>query len=203
MTLSQELVSISVGSYYGNRGNFLRFAIPAEHLRRIGDPDRVEIRGQPANGFIISPSENGLKLNKGALKGGAAYLQTTLAHFELSREERKRVSVMPEFDGDQMRIPALPAAWIKPTDEFKVGGDRKPAQDLPRIKERDTPPISSTVPPAKPMSQYEVPTDATMSDLQASLAVKLNEARGIIRNMEDRTGMKFVLDRNLRLVVAL
>jgi hypothetical protein len=42
-----------------------------------------------------------------------------------------------------------------------------------------------------------------MPALQAELAQHISAAKGLIEEMQRRTGMKFVLDRNLRLVVAL
>jgi len=62
---------------------------------------------------------------------------------------------------------------------------------------------SPTAPLPKPQVEYAVPTDTTIAQMQVELGAKLNDARELIKAMEARTGMKFVLDRHLRLVVAL
>jgi hypothetical protein len=63
---------------------------------------------------------------------------------------------------------------------------------------------SPTVPPPKPSSQpYQLPTDTDLTLLQTELARKLEEARAIVQQMERLSGLRLVLDRNLRLVVNL
>jgi hypothetical protein len=199
----EDLISVSVAAAGGM--HFLRFHIRDSHLKQLDDPERLEIRGQAANGFIIAPSRTGLKLNKAGLASGG-YLQTTLNHFELSKTLRKRIDVRPAIENGQIKIPPMPQAWIEATAEF-VGA----AAETPKLAvvARDSPPspptfngsVTSPLPKSSPV--YEVPSGAGMTEMQAQLASRLNEAKAIIKAMEDRTGMKFVLDRNLRLVVAL
>ena len=61
-----------------------------------------------------------------------------------------------------------------------------------------TSPLSKPTPPS-----YVVSNDATMRAIQSDLAIKLAEARALIRAMEDRSGLKLALDRNLRVTVVL
>lgn len=75
---------VGVSVYQGGKYYFLRFHLSGDHLRRLGDPERLEIRGQAKNGFIITANDKfGLKPSRGMLRGGAAYLQTALTNFEL------------------------------------------------------------------------------------------------------------------------
>jgi hypothetical protein len=48
-----------------------------------------------------------------------------------------------------------------------------------------------------------LPTDTDLTRLQTELAQKLEEARALVQQMERLSGLKLVLDRNLRLVVNL
>ncbi len=60
------------------------------------------------------------------------------------------------------------------------------------------------VPPPKPSSpSYQLPTDTDLTLLQTELAQKLEEARALVQQMERLSGLRLVLDRNLRLVVNL
>jgi hypothetical protein len=63
---------------------------------------------------------------------------------------------------------------------------------------------SPTVPAPKPsISPYQLPTDTDLTRLQTELAQKLEEARALVQQMERLSGLRLVLDRNLRLVVNL
>jgi len=63
---------------------------------------------------------------------------------------------------------------------------------------------SPTVPPPKPSSpSYQLPTDTDLTRLQTELAQKLEEARDLVQQMERLSGLRLVLDRNLRLVANL
>jgi hypothetical protein len=198
----------------------LRFHFGEEHLQRFKGSDRFQIRGQPANGFIIAPDKKGLKVSRPNI-GSGGYLSQTLAQFELSRRVRKRINVRAEYENGHIRIPPLPSGWIDADVEFEangvdhattVFGDGKtvaklhasPGNGISRVSSESTQLNGSpTAPLPKPTVDYTVPVDATMAEMQAQLAQQLNTAREIIKQMEARTGMKFVLDRNLRLVVAL
>jgi hypothetical protein len=46
-------------------------------------------------------------------------------------------------------------------------------------------------------------TDTDLTRLQTELAQKLEEARALVQQMERLSGLRLVLDRNLRLVVNL
>ena len=60
---------------------------------------------------------------------------------------------------------------------------------------------SPTAPLPKTAIDYKLPDN--MGEAQALLARKLDEARVIIRELEKRTGLRFMLSRNLTLVVNL
>jgi hypothetical protein len=63
---------------------------------------------------------------------------------------------------------------------------------------------SPTVPPARPSSpSYQLPTNTDLTRLQTELAQKLEEARALVQEMERLSGLRLVLDCNLRLVVNL
>lgn len=206
------------GDYYG-----LRLSVHADILARFPKADRFGIRGNPQNGFIITPDKKGLKP---AIAGATLrYIQQTLAPFELSKRARRNVWVRPEFENGHMRVPPLPRAWIDIEAEFDPTVTAKRATlashfeetnrevALPRngkdngvVVDSSSKPMmngSPTAPVAKPSLQYQVPENASMHDMQHELAQRLDEARAIIRRIEEKTGMRFVLDRNLRLVVAL
>jgi hypothetical protein len=179
---------------------FLRLHLRKPMLARIGNPKKLSIRGQPANGFIITADPKGLKPQIPP-KGTLIYLATTIANFELSPCERRAIYVRPEFSKDNhtMRLPALPPAWIDAEAEFtrEVQAEAKPHNGNGNG-------ASPTAPLPKPQAPvYQVPADADFMKLQTDLGIKLAEARAIIQAMERRTHMRFVLDRNLRLVVNL
>ena len=121
---------------------FLRLHLRKPMLARIGNPKKLSIRGQPANGFIITGDPKGLKpqvLSKGSL----VYLATTITNFELSHRERRAVYLRPEFskDNSNMRLPAMPLAWIDAEEEFirevhidpKPGNGASPTAPLARV----------------------------------------------------------------------
>ncbi len=58
-------------------------------------------------------------------------------------------------------------------------------------------------PPKPPSPSYQLPTDTDFTRLQTELAQKLEEARALVQQMERMSGLRLVLDRNLRLVVNL
>ena len=201
-TEADELVGVSV--YQGNGYHFLRMHLRTPQLKRLGNPAKLLIRGQPANGFKVIPDKDGLKPRKAGK--GLLYLSTTVTNFELSRRERRAVYVRPTFEYGHMKVPALPKAWIDAEAEFAPSE----AVLLPKNSRDDALPVrngngaSPTTPLPKPqLPTYQVPKDADIAALQVLLGDKLDEARAIIRHIEARTGLRFVLDRNLRLVVAL
>jgi hypothetical protein len=119
-----------------------------------------------------------------------------------------------EFENGHLRIPPLPPAWINVEAEFEPGSafeegkcvmavSRNGGDDPVRISSKSRPISSPTVPPPKPSPQYQIPQDADIVRLQTDLAYKLDEARSIIQNIERLSGLRFALDRNLRLVVLL
>lgn len=208
-----EQLSVSV---YKNSADyfFLRFLLRTSHLQEIGKPSRLAIRGQPANGFIIAPDKKGLRTSKVGKDGH--YLQTTLTKIELSKRERKSVQLMPALENGHIRVPPLPEAWIH-GEEFAPGvySERTkqakvsafPGDDPVRIASTTavmSQPHGVTSPLPKPQGQvYQIPADASIQALQAELAMKLAEARIIVAEIEQRTGLRLVLDRHFRLQVAL
>jgi hypothetical protein len=208
---------------------FIRFHLGDEHIDRFKSVERFEIRGQASNGFIIAPNKKGIKILRGGLRSGA-YLQSALTHFELSKRLRRRVNVRPTFESGHLRIPPLPPAWIDAAAEFDGEGapeltenaaraaaealfgegpvtaklHASPGNGISRISSESIQLNGSpTAPLPKPTPDYAVPASGDMPALQTELAQHISAAKGLIEEMQRRTGMKFVLDRNLRLVVAL
>ncbi len=62
---------------------------------------------------------------------------------------------------------------------------------------------SPTAPLPKAMIDHQLPDNIGMKEAQALLGRKLDEACVIIRELEKRTGLRFMLSRNLTLVVNL
>jgi hypothetical protein len=207
-----DLVGVSVCQ---NQHQFsLRFHLRTQHLDRLGDDaKRIGIRGSAENGFILTPDDKGLKPSRIA-KTDLHYLTQTVAKFDLSKRERRTVWIRVEFENGHLRIPPLPPAWINVEAEFEPGSafeegkcvmavSRNGGDDPVRISSKSRPISSPTVPPPKPSPQYQIPQDADIVRLQTDLAYKLDEARSIIQNIERLSGLRFALDRNLRLVVLL
>ncbi len=194
----------------------LRFHLRTTHLKRINNPKALGIRGSAQNGSILTPdSEGGVKPSRVA-KSDLFYVMQTLNKFDLSKRERRTVWMRPEFESGHLRVPPLPPAWIN------VDADFMPAEST---KEEDPRTItvsrngkddavgavngsralsSPTIPPPKAsIPSYQLPTDTDLTLLQTELARKLGEARALVQQMERLSGLRLVLDRNLRLVVNL
>jgi hypothetical protein len=198
-----DQVGVSVNQ--ANGYYFLRLLLRRPHLKRLDNCRQLTIRGQPANGFIITPDrDSGLKLRSVSPTSGAFYLQTTITKFELSKQPRKLVYLRPAYEGNQMRLPALPPAWIDCAPEFTPSGREvvlptNPLDEAVEVRGNGSP----TAPLPKPVPTYQVPAGVDMVALQAQLAEKLDAARVFIRSLEASTGLRFMLDRNLRLTVVL
>ncbi len=190
-----DLIGVSV---FQRQNQFsLRFHLRATHLERINKPKTLGIRGSAQNGFILTPnSETGVKPSRVA-KSDLFYVMQTLNKFNLSRRERRTVWMRPEFENGHLRIPPLPPAWINAEADFMK-------DDAMGVVNGSRALSSPTVPPPRPSSpSYQLPTDTDLTRLQTELAQKLEEARALVQQMERLSGLRLVLDRNLRLVVNL
>ena len=210
-----DLIGVSV---FQRQNQFsLRFHLRATHLERINKPKTLGIRGSAQNGFILTPnSETGVKPSRVA-KSDLFYVMQTLNKFNLSRRERRTVWMRPEFENGHLRIPPLPPAWINAEADFMSGESTKEESGRTTAVSRNgnddgtravdgtrAASSSATVPPPRPPSpSYQLPTDTDLTLLQTELARKLEEARAIVQQMERLSGLRLVLDRNLRLVVNL
>jgi hypothetical protein len=210
-----DLIGVSV---FQRQNQFsLRFHLRSAHLRRINNPKTLGIRGSAQNGFILTPdSEIGVKPSRVA-KSDLFYVMQTLTKFDLSERERRTVWMRPEFENGHLRIPPLPPAWIAVKADFMPGESTKGegartmamsrnGKDDPMRVVNGSEAVSSspTVPLPKPSSSsYQLPTDTDLTLLQTELAQKLGEARALVQQMERLSGLRLVLDRNLRLVVNL
>ncbi len=209
-----DLIGVSV---FKNQNQFsLRFHIRNIHLDQIKNPKTVGIRGSAQNGFILTPnSETGIKPSRVA-KSDLFYVMQTLAKFDLSKRERRTVWMRPEFENGHLRIPPLPPAWINAEADFMSGESTKgegartisvsqnEKDDAMGVVNGSRALSSPTVPPPKAsIPSYQLPTDTDLTLLQTELARKLEEARAIVQQMERLSGLRLVLDRNLRLVVNL
>ncbi len=210
-----DLIGVSV---FQRQNQFsLRFHLRSTHLERINKPKTLGIRGSAQNGFILTPnSETGVKPSRVA-KSDLFYVMQTLNKFNLSRRERRTVWMRPEFENGHLRIPPLPPAWINAEADFMPGESAKEEggrtvvvshngnDDGTRAVDGSRAASSSaTVPPPKAsIPSYQLPTDTDLTLLQTELARKLEEARAIVQQIERLSGLRLVLDRNLRLVVNL
>jgi hypothetical protein len=146
------------------------------------------------------------------------YLAQTVSKFDLSKRLRRTVWMRPEFENGYLRVPPLPPAWVNAESEFTPGNGyeegartmivpRNSKDDPVRVGSGESQPIpsrASTIPPPKPSPpQYKLPHDSSLASLQIELGQKLEEARTIVQEMERLSGLRLVLDRNLRLVVNL
>src|ERR1700694_2688048 len=209
------LIGVSV---FQNQKQFsLRFHIRIAHLDQIKNPKTLGIRGSAQNGFILTPdSEAGVKPSRVA-KSDLFYVMQTLTKFDLSRRERRTVWMRPEFENGHLRIPPLPPAWIAVESDFMPGGSgheegartmsvarNEKADTIRAVNGSQAASSSPTVPPPKAsIPSYQLPTDTDLTLLQTELARKLEEARALVQQMERLSGLRLVLDRNLRLVVNL
>ncbi len=211
-----DLIGVSV---FQRQNQFsLRFHVRTTHLDQINNPKTLGIRGSAQNGFILTPnSETGVRPSRVAKSDLFYVMQQTLAKFDLSRRERRTVWIRPEFENSHLRIPPLPPAWINVEVDFMPGETAKEegGKTMAGSRNGDDGAIralngsraassSPTVPlPKAPSPSYQLPTDTDLTLLQTELAQKLKEARHLVQQMERLSGLRLVLDRNLRLVVNL
>jgi hypothetical protein len=215
--MQHDLVGVSV---FANGGNlYLRFHLRPQHLQKIGDPKKLLIRGNPGNGFILAPATNSDGRSLAKAGKNLLYLQQAASGFEMSARTRRPAWLRPGFENGHIRIPGMPPAWINVTPEFDP--DQEPAAfeegnrtaKLPR-NGRDNPittaaevkPVgngTSPLPKGGNIEGYRISEGADIVALQSDLAARLDDARAIIKAIEERSGLKLMLDRNLRLVVAL
>jgi hypothetical protein len=199
-----EPVGVSVnrnGDYH-----FLRIHLRPEHLTKIGEPDRLTIRGTAANGFILTAGNGKGALKPSKIGDKLRYLQTSITNVnDLSAHARKPAWLKLEFEKNgTMRVPPLPLAWIRVDQEFD--GEPIAAEGSRPMKNGNDHPDgngSPTAPQPKPVPVYQVPQDALVAALTVELGRKLGEAREIIKALEAKTGLRLTLDRNFRVVVAL
>jgi hypothetical protein len=151
------------------------------------------------------------------VKSDLFYVMQTLTKFDLSKRERRTVWMRPEFENGHLRVPPLPPAWIAVEADFMPGertkGKGARTMSVSQNGKNDAMGVvngsravscSPTVPPPKAsIPSYQLPTDTDLTLLQTELARKLEEARALVQQMERLSGLRLVLDRNLRLVVNL
>jgi hypothetical protein len=98
--MQSALIGVSVSPYGAAEYRYLglRFRLRGEHLKFLRDPERISIRGQPANGFILAADKkNGVKPNRSNLSDGC-YLQASISNYEISKVPRKRIEVRPDVE---------------------------------------------------------------------------------------------------------
>lgn len=221
---------------------FIRIALRAHHLKSIGNPERVDIRGSTRDGLMVAPGKQYKAYNVG--NGSDLYYITfSLRNFEarLSPDPRAQIWMRPEVKGGHLQLPGCPEAWIKAEGEYQRGvwhekppifeGGHKLArlspfagddaatvhQDAKRVNP-PAPPAPPAAPPAPvapvastqgvtaplpkaPVPNYQVPTD--IREIEHQLAGKVGEVRALLQAMQDKTGLQFTLDRNLRVALVL
>jgi len=206
----------------GPKGQYFqtRFSIPNTMLSDVGKPKRVSIRGTPQNGYIISAGDD-LKLMI-VDNSSVAYLNVSAERVNMPRDERAVIWVRGQIEKNIVRIPPLPPAWISGQGGFmppKTVGERmavdRISNDEPvRAAASASRPVndngdagngsvSITSPPPKKASEYQLPEDRSLNEAQALLARELEEALVIIREHENRTGLRLTLSRNFQIVVDL
>jgi len=228
--IDQNMVGVSVIHIKG--APTLRLSMRPHHLKQIGSPKKIDLRGSTRDGLLIAP---GIGYKPYKVGANLLYIQVALSVFEnrLNDKPRTTVWMRPRVSDGHLQLPSMPEAWINADDEFdrfsKNGqgaviyeagpssaqlspfpGD--PAATLRTEAVARTPLAngtngvhrepSPTAPLAKaPVPNYQVP--GTIRDMERALAYKIEETRAILRAMEEKTGLQFVLDRNLRVVVNL
>jgi hypothetical protein len=191
----------------------------AEHLERLGKPERVTIRGTAPNGFIIAAGKGAEALKPNRVSPSLHYLQTSIgdgSKHAISLRARKATWLRAEFEKGHLRVPPLPPAWINADPEFDSSvvyeeGNRqmllpRNGHDSAALVASEAVPMngSPTAPLPKPQAPvYAIPNDVGVQQLQAELSKRLAEAREIIRLLEGKTGMRITLDRNFKVVVSL
>lgn len=210
---------------------YLRLSMRPHHMKSLGTPKKVDIRGTTRDGLLIAPGKAYTPYKVGA---NLLYVQFTLSQFEgrLSGVPRSTIWMRPTIANGHIQLPGAPDGWISAESEFLRGAEH----DGPHIYEPgprtvqvspfpgDPPAVvkaqavevpgrhangaanghtpSPTAPLPKPqVPDYQVP--GSMREMEAVLSGKIDEVRNILRAMEEKTGLQFVLDRNLRVVVNL
>lgn len=190
----------------------VRFSVSTALLKKIGKPERVAIRGTPANGYLISAGADIKPTMVGASKS-RAYINIAVDKVGAPHSERQTVWIRAEIDDKRIRIPPLPPAWISGDPEFLAGAvceetDRQmsisktPGDDAVRVSSTSAP-VALTVPPAKAALDYKLPDNMGIAEAQALLGRKLDEARAILRELEKRSGLRMTLTRNFQITLDL
>src|SRR5260370_17169949 len=90
-----DLIGVSV---FQRQNQFsLRFHLRSTHLERINKPKTLGIRGSAQNGFILTPNNDAGVRPSRVAKSDLFYVMQTLNKFNLSRRERRPVSIPPAF----------------------------------------------------------------------------------------------------------
>lgn len=219
---------------------YLRVTLRPHHMKAIGNPDRIDIRGTTRDGLLIAPG----KMCKASKAGpDLLYAVVKLSSFDarIPQEPRAQIWMRPEVKGGHIQLPGCPEAWIKAEGEYRrevyhatpptfehgnrtvrvsrnarddVGVERRdaqrveppapPAPPAPAPAPAAAPPASTqgvTAPMPRAVPVYQVPGD--LREMESALAGKIGEVRAILTAMQDKTGMQFTLDRNLRVTVVL
>lgn len=218
-----DLIGVSIVA--ANPSFALRIAVRPHHLKAIGSPEKVDIRGTLRDGILIAPGK-GYKARP--ISKHLIYIQLTADLFDsrIKEGERAQIWLRPEIKSGHIQLPGMPEAWIALEKEFERHGGRndrvldtgpRTARLSPFPGDTDTteeqravvpvpppapPAVSATVPLARaPVPNYQVPSD--IRDMQAALSTHIEYIRAIMREMEAKTGMSFTLSRNLQVVVNL
>lgn len=99
---------------------YLRLALRAHHLKSIGDPKRIDIRGTLQDGLLIAP---GKQVKPYAAGRDLFYANIVLPNFDsrVPQETRAQIWMRPEVKGGHVQLPGCPAAWIAAEGEYKRG----------------------------------------------------------------------------------
>ena len=125
---------------------------------------------------------------------------------EVYHHERKRQPQIFETGTSVKKLspfPADPAVTVKsettrvdsPAPEANGNGHAAPAPVA------STQGLTAPLPKQQQVPDYQVP--GTLRDMEHALATKIGEVRAIMQAMQDKTGLQFTLDRNLRVAVIL
>jgi hypothetical protein len=229
--IDPNLVGVSVIHIKGTPT--LRFALRPHHLKQIGGPKKVDIRGSTREGLLIAPGKGYTPYKVGA---NLFYVQFALSVFEsrLSEKPRATVWVRPNVSNGHIQLPSMPDAWVNADDEFSRSNPNgtgphifepgpvtaklspfvgDPAATVKAEAVAKSPPVQAngTTNGAHhsatvPLPKAPVPNyhvPESLREMEAVLSMKIDEVRSIIRAMEEKTGLQFALDRALRVVVNL
>lgn len=97
---------------------YIRLTLRQHHLKSIGNPERLDVRGSCRDGLLIAPGKMVRPYKCGA---DLFYANIVLQQFEsrLLAEPRAQIWMRPEVKNGHLQLPGCPEAWVAVEGEFK------------------------------------------------------------------------------------